>query len=156
MLLTLDYLKEHIKYEEETGLFFWLVKRNKRNLSKPVGSRTGVHGTYKIGLDGIQYSASKLAWFYMTGVWIKYIGYNDFNPINLKWSNLTQLNEVEYNLRKKAQSPNSNGIRAIAKNYVTDQWYLQNWEGGRVIKGPYFTDPLEALELWKTQTKNIK
>ena len=154
MPLTLEYLKEQIKYDMNTGLFFWLVKKKGRQLGKPVGGRTGVHGTNYIHLDGVRYSASKLAWFYMTGVWIEYIGYKDFNPINLEWSNLEEINEVEHGIRIKSQSPNSNGIRAIVKNYSTGQWYLQNWDRGRVKKGPYFDNPLDALQEWKTLTKS--
>jgi hypothetical protein len=156
MPLTLEYLKEQVRYEEDTGLFFWLVRKRGRQTDKPVGSRTGVHGTNRITIDGVSYSASKLAWFYMTGVWIEYIGYRDFNPINLKWENLEELNEVEQSVRIKVQSPNSNGIRAIAKNYSTGRWFLQNWNHGKVVKGPYFDTPLEALQEWKTQNRVIK
>lgn len=149
MPLTLDYLKEQLLYKPEEGLFFWNVRKNGRQMGKPVGSRTGVHGSIKITIDGVVYYGNRLAWYYMTGCKPDYLGYKDFNPLNLKWNNLEQISKQEYHLRIKAMIPSPiDGIRPVVKSYTTGQWYLQQREGSNVIKGPYYDDPREAVHEW--------
>ena len=118
-------------------------------MDKPVGTKTGVHGSIHLMLDGVRYYGNKLAWFYMTGKFVDYVGFKDFNPNNLKWDNLECLTKQEYQLRIKAMIPSPvDGIRPVVKDYSTGQWYLQQRQGDKVIKGPYYGDPRMAVAEW--------
>ena len=63
-----EHLKNILKYEPETGNWYWLI--NPMNGSKP-GDRAGCKtGNYNsIGINGSVYRCSNVAWFYMMGEW---------------------------------------------------------------------------------------
>ena len=63
-------LERALDYDPETGIFRW--KQPRRRVK--VGDITGTpdtHGHLGITLDGIRYSAHRLAWFYVHKVWPK-------------------------------------------------------------------------------------
>lgn len=152
--IDLNYLRENIEYKKEEGRFYWLLPKKGRNLSKPIGTITGVHGTPRVGLFGKQYSLASLAVYMETGTQHEYIGFKDFNPRNLKWNNIEIINEKEYKRRFKAIAPNVNGIRGIVKNYATGLWFTQilNEKTGRVEKAN-FDSPVDAMNAWENYMK---
>lgn len=68
--LSLDYLKEVLSYDPETGIFTWKKQLSSRgtpgsvagSISKSIGYRT-------IVIHKIRYLAHVLAWFYSTSEW---------------------------------------------------------------------------------------
>lgn len=67
--LTLERLKEVLRYEPDTGRFFWLITMSPRAVA---GSQAGAirnRGYRMIVIDKEQHKASRLAWFYTHGVW---------------------------------------------------------------------------------------
>lgn len=108
--LTVERLKEVLRYEPETGLFWWKVKTSKRtNLTKPAGSNHNA-GYYKIGIDGNVYLSHRLAWLYMTGKWPEY----DIDHINGNKKD----NRIE-NLRDIPHQMNGGNRRILNKNNTT-------------------------------------
>ena len=78
--LTQERLKELLHYDPETGVFKWKQERRGGEFYSVVlvkvgdiaGSlRSGERGYrhWKIGVDGENYRAHRLAWFYMKGEW---------------------------------------------------------------------------------------
>jgi hypothetical protein len=70
-LLELAELKRQLRYEPETGKFFWLVRNSNRQM---IGDEAGPknrnsHGYQTINVGGVAYKAHRLAWFYITGEW---------------------------------------------------------------------------------------
>ena len=68
--LTLERLKELLHYDPETGVFTWIKAsyRNERRIGTTAGCTDPV-GYIRIGIDGVQYWAHRLAWFYVNGVY---------------------------------------------------------------------------------------
>lgn len=67
-----DYIKEQLRYDADTGLFWWNYAKVHRNLDKPVGSNH--NQGYKlvcIRFNGKKnyYLLHRLAWFMFYGVW---------------------------------------------------------------------------------------
>lgn len=63
-MLTQERLKEVLRYNRRTGLFHW----------RATGKRAGTivnNGYVRIGIDGGQYAAHRLAFLYVTGEWPK-------------------------------------------------------------------------------------
>ena len=97
--LTQERLKELLHYDPETGVFKWKQERRGGEFYSVVlvkvgdiaGSlRSGERGYrhWKIGVDGENYRAHRLAWFYMKGEWPKIIDHKDGDALNNRLSNL--------------------------------------------------------------------
>lgn len=65
--LSYSRLRELLSYDQETGIFRWLVKRP-RSKSEVAGYRNN-GGYTQIGIDGKIYMAHVLAWFYVHERW---------------------------------------------------------------------------------------
>ena len=106
-------LRERIRYEPETGKFFWLINHSaKAKVGQELGS-WDLYGYKTVRIYKRSYKLHRLAWFYMTGEWPK----GDIDHINgvrcdNKWSNLRDVSRksnLENSLRigshKKSELP---------------------------------------------------
>jgi HNH endonuclease len=118
-ILDYKYLLTILEYDKEEGYFYWLEEKKGRDLTRPAGTRTAAgYGT--INIDGIIYSMSRLAWFYMNGSWpSQEIGYKDGNPNNCSWDNLIPISNKERlsNFKLKQESLNTPNINNSTGNY---------------------------------------
>ena len=98
-MLTPKRLRKVLSYAPTTGIFRWKVSASSR---APVGSIAGAkngRGYHQIRIGGRPYSASRLAWLYMTGKWPNSeISYINGKPSDTRWANL----------REATSSPNRN------------------------------------------------
>src|ERR1700760_2896214 len=91
--LTEDKLKELLRYDPETGTFYWRVGCGKRikagTIAGTVQENPNGRKYIKISIGGIRYYANQLAWLYMAGEWpgceVEYV---DSDPLNNEWRNL--------------------------------------------------------------------
>jgi hypothetical protein len=67
-MITIDRFHDRLSYDMETGLFVWKKGRGPVSEGKVAG-RPNVHGYIRIGLDGRDYLAHRLAWFVVHGEW---------------------------------------------------------------------------------------
>lgn len=85
-VISLEELRKVLRYDQHTGLFWWIVKRNGVIPGKPAGVRAKY---VRIKINGKSYSASCMAWLWMTGVWPEHeVDHSDLDKHNNKWSNL--------------------------------------------------------------------
>ena len=88
-MLTANRLRKVLSYAPTTGIFRWKVSASTR---APVGTIAGAkngRGYRQIRFDGRPYSASRLAWLYMTGKWPNSeISYLNGKPSDTRWANL--------------------------------------------------------------------
>lgn len=90
--ITREQLLAALRYEPETGHFFWLVKRH--NSINP-GNKAGCDlptGYVGIGFARKVYQAHRLAWFYVYGVWPK--GHTDHINGDKKDNRIANLRDV--------------------------------------------------------------
>ena len=90
-MLTANRLRKVLSYVPATGIFRWKVSVSTR---APVGTIAGAkngRGYRQIRIDGRPYSASRLAWLYMTGKWPNSeISYINGKPSDTRWANLRE------------------------------------------------------------------
>ncbi|MGB9054416.1 MAG: HNH endonuclease, partial [Pseudolabrys sp.] len=90
-MLTANRLRKVLSYAPATGIFRWKVSASTR---APVGTIAGAkngRGYRQIRIDGRPYSASRLAWLYMTGKWPNSeISYLNGKPSDTRWANLRE------------------------------------------------------------------
>lgn len=68
MKLTHERLLEVLRYNKSTGLFTWRANLSRKRKGECAGTITS-NGYVRIGIDGMQYGAHRLAVFYVTGRW---------------------------------------------------------------------------------------
>lgn len=111
MTLTQERLKELLRYDPETGLFYWLVARKRGGAIGDLAGHTSRQGYVVLGVDGKHYKAHRLAWLYFHGE----MPTAELDHINLNKSD----NRVE-NLRLASRSQNRSNTRAY-KNSASGQ-----------------------------------
>lgn len=87
-MITIERLKELVRYEPTTGKFINLVRRGCNGVGVICGTIDG-HGYISIMLDRKYYAGHVLAWFYVTGKWPE-MGIDHENRIrhDNTWANL--------------------------------------------------------------------
>ena len=101
-MLTPKRLRKALSYAPTTGIFRWKVSASSR---APVGSIAGAkngRGYRQIRIGGQPYSASRLAWLYMTGKWPNSeISYINGKPSDTRWANLREATSSQNRSRPK-------------------------------------------------------
>jgi hypothetical protein len=137
--ITQEELKELLLYEPETGLFWWLVPKQGRNIERPAGTESE-YGYRSITIEGYSYSYHRLAFFYMTGEWPpEYVDHKDGNARNNRWDNL-RLATAQQNAQNKKRKFNSfTGIKGVVKDFRSDTWHVHMKIDNNVIsRGPFY------------------
>ena len=96
-LLTLDYLKQLLNYDPLTGIFTWVVSRNRRvKIGQIAGYLNSPILHRRIEIDGKSYGAHRLAWLYVYGYFpCGVVDHIDGNPSNNKITNLRECTQGE-------------------------------------------------------------
>jgi hypothetical protein len=101
-MLTAKRLRKVLSYASTTGIFRWKVSAGSR---APVGAIAGAkngRGYQQIRIGGRPYSASRLAWLYMTGKWPNSeISYINGKPSDVRWANLRETTSSQNRSRPK-------------------------------------------------------
>src|SRR5262245_40742197 len=101
-MLTAKRLRKILSYAPTTGIFRWKVRVSSR---APVGAKAGTkngRGYHQIRIGGRPYSASHLAWLYMTGKWPKAeISYVNGKPSDTRWANFREATSLQNRSRPK-------------------------------------------------------
>lgn len=144
--LTQEYLKSILKYEPETGLWFWLIQAG---LNVGEGSIAGSiqNGYLVIGIDCKVYMAHRLAHLYMTGKWPENeVDHENRIRSDCRWENIRNAkhNQNQYNAKVKSNS--KSGIKGIRLKY--NKWESRIRINGKPTHLGYFSTPEEAHEAY--------
>lgn len=120
--LTLEYLRQRLRYCPDTGIFTWLPKPddnwknrswNTFHVGKPAGTlqKTGyIHVT--IGKK--PFLAHRLAWFYVHGAWPpKFIDHVDRDKGNNRIANLRLATRSQNSANAGLRSDNKSGAKGV-------------------------------------------
>ena len=94
--ITLSELKKCLEYNSETGVWKWKETLSARALTGEIAGTIGVHGYRIITLHGKKYRSSRLAWFYVKGIWPSfYIDHKNRNRSDDRFDNLREATHTE-------------------------------------------------------------
>jgi hypothetical protein len=139
--LTQAELIYHLKYNKNTGDFFWGMGAKKAvTLLKD--------GYISICLFGKSYMAHRLAWLYVTGNFpVGEIDHIDGNPSNNSWLNLREANRNQNSFNCKIRKSNTTGFKGVERAGKGFQARIRAY-GKRYGLGTYKT-PEEASTAYK-------
>jgi len=96
--LSIDELKKLLRYERDTGHFYWKVDRGRIKAGTRAGAITVSKRGYvmeQIRVNYHSYLAHRLAWAFMRNEWPEhFIDHVDGDSGNNKWSNLRRSKET--------------------------------------------------------------
>jgi hypothetical protein len=143
-MLTHGRLRELLRYNKHTGVFTWRVYRS---WNARAGDRAGSiekNGYRTLYIDGANYYASRLAWFYVTGAWPKVlVDHKNQTVGDDRFRNLRLATKFQNSCNSKLQSRNTSGYRGVS-------WFKQGnkWRAYIVIAGKQLSlglfDDIEA------------
>ena len=101
-MITHERLREVLRYSKTTGRFTWLLNLNRKNAGATAGTITS-NGYVRIGIDGMQYGAHRLAVLYVTGRWPKgEVDHRNGCKTDNRWRNLRDVS-VSKNQHNRTQ-----------------------------------------------------
>jgi hypothetical protein len=147
--LTQERLKELLRYDCETGMFYWLQRRGgTARKNSPAGYPADGRG-YTIMIERKNYKTHRLAWLYVYGTWPeKHIDHIDGNPHNNKIENIRDVHPIinKENLHGPCKNSTSGflGVTRGSKN----RFQAQIGVGKKKIYLGFFKTPELAYEAY--------
>jgi hypothetical protein len=143
------YLLKCLKYDQDIGTFTWIIKPSARvNIGDVAGWVN--NGYYYVGLNGYQFLAHRLAWFYMKGVWPENeIDHKDNIKLNNFFSNIrdvTRSTNLQNRPIPQSRKMSSAMPGVYSKKALKKPWYVQLYIAGKKTFFGTFSSQEEAEE----------
>lgn len=144
-MITQSRLKEVLRYEPETGLFYWAVKKGPAKAGDVAGTPHHL-GYVCIRVDGIKHQAHRLAFLYMAGRWPD----ADIDHINHarsdnRWRNLREATRAENAKNASRYSTNSSGHHGVSWRAREKSWIARICVNGTHIHLGTYPDAASAI-----------
>ena len=144
-MLTQERLKELLKYDPETGDFWWIAERQKGQYAGTQDKGGYIH----IQVDCHRYPAGRLAVLYMTGKWPN----GDVDHINKRsddnrWKNLREATRSQNKANGRKYKNNFSGFKGVCWNARQKKYQGQISCNGRQMYLGYFSSPEEAARAY--------
>jgi hypothetical protein len=133
-------LKEFLRYDPDSGEFFWL--RSRPRGIKP-GDKAGCvtpHGYRYIKFLGRPYFAHRLAWFFVTGEWpLGWLDHINGDRQDNRYSNLREATTSENQQNRKMQTYSKSGMIGVRRSYGSRWRAMIIIDGRRIYLGAFAT-----------------
>lgn len=155
--LTIEKLREYLKYNPTTGNFVWLKKAaNNTKLNQPIIGSITSSGYVKIRFLRKQYVAHRLAWLYMTGSWPK----EEIDHINHvrwdnRWTNLRAATRQQQSACARLSSNNLCGYRGVSWDSRCEKWFGRIKYNGEVTYLGHYDNKEDAAFAYNVKAKEF-
>lgn len=132
-MLTQARLKEAVRYDPQSGLFFWRISAGNRADGSLAGDLMQ-NGYVFIQIDGERYLGHVLAWLYMTGEWpTKQIDHRDAHRSNNAFTNLRLATRAQQAHNARKRKDNTSGFKGVSLHKATGKWYARIMVEGKAL-----------------------
>lgn len=140
---TLEFLKKHLHYDPDTGVFTRLVGSSRSMPGDIAGTLEG-RGYWAIRLPKMRHKAHRLAWLYMTGEWPdSEIDHINLNRLDNSWSNLRKVTHQQ-NLENISLVRPDGTFTGVSRDATRGKWRAVLQQGKRYFHLGYFNSEIEA------------
>ena len=145
-MITIDALKRLLKYDPLTGVFTRLTKTTRSKVGDEAGC--SCRGYRRIHIDGFDYQAHRLAWFYVYGEWPKYdIDHINGNRSDNRIANLRDVPKgINIQNQKSAHPGSESGLLGVSWNKT--KWRAKITLNGQIKYLGHYDDKYEAHEAY--------
>lgn len=154
-MLTQERLKELLRYDEDSGVFYRRTRTcNRVKVGDVAGCVDKYDGYVRIRADGISYLAHRLAYLYQYGVFPpEKLDHKDCNRSFNKGSNLRLASDSENARNSQIKSSNKSGFKGVHFDKRAGKWRVSVHFQGKQHTVGYYED-LELAGLVATETRN--
>jgi len=147
-MLTAEVVREWLDYNPETGVFYWLKRRNKLQIGDVAGSKD-YRGYIRIRLHKKRCMAHRLAWLIVHGNWpvleIDHInGIRDDNRL----SNLREATRAQNTQNKRRQKNNTSGFKGVHFNVREKRFQADIKARGTALRLGFYDTAEEAYQAY--------
>ena len=155
--LTQARIKQMLRYEPETGNFFWRVAPvNRPDL---VGRRAGCQrpdGYWCIAVDGRVYMAHRLVWLYEHGCFPDaQLDHKDRNRLDGRIANLRKATPNQNTMNSKMPRTNSTGFKGVCWNKRRDKYRVRIGFRGKVVDLGFYKTAPEAARAYDYVARRV-
>lgn len=154
--ITAEYVRSRLDYDSETGIFVWrainaVTRHEKIWNSKYAGTVAGAidtKGRRQIKIDRVAYTASRLAWLIVKGVWPTLeIDHRNRTRDDNRFDNLREATSSQNSANMKTPVTNTSGYRGV-EHLNSGSWRASiNVRGQRKRLG-CFRDLIDAAKAY--------
>jgi hypothetical protein len=161
-MLTQERLKELLHYDQDTGVFTWLISPRNNVPIGGVAGRADRKGYIRISYQKTPYQAHWLAWFFVYNKWPdNEIDHINGNPSDNRISNLRDVTRKQNMENKKIYKNNKSGYSGVTWHSRDKKWQVRIGHYGKRISLGFFDDLNEAISVRikaenKTYTHNFR
>ena len=121
---SISLLRDILRYDEGTGLFYWKVDWSSKAKAGDQAMRTKMASGHLVGMvNGVQLYAHIVAVAIKTGEWpVGEVDHKDTDPGNNRWKNLRPATSTENKQNRKVQSNSSSGLKGAFFCKDTGRW----------------------------------
>lgn len=124
-------LLKEVRYDSNTGEFYWIVNKIHRDLNKPIGANC--KSRYKcLTYNQTKYFLHKLAWYYIYHEYPnQQVDHIDQDTYNNRINNLRLATALENSKNKPKRRDNISGITGVSYDKQTGRWVVRIKNGNR-------------------------
>lgn len=146
-----EYFKTLLSYEQDTGIFRWKESRNSFGGKAKAGEIAGTisDGYVLIGIDGQQYRAHILAWWFVKGEDVpagQDIDHENRVRSDNRWVNLRPLRRSHNNHNSDPHKSNKSGVKGVSWAKRDNKWDARIKLDGKVHTLGRFDNFSDAVE----------
>jgi hypothetical protein len=153
-------LRDELRYDPNTGFWERLKSTKRRTIGpiRPTVVKGGYPGRWRvsrqISFRGKPYSASRLAWFYMTGKWPNHeIDHRDGDATNDRWDNLRKAERWQNQANTGVYKTNKLGLKGV--HIQGSRYRVKIHKDGRAIHLGYYSRPDEAAQAYAAAAQTL-
>jgi hypothetical protein len=153
-MISTERLHELLRYEPQTGLWYWTEKASWKVAGKVAGNISVNDGYRRICVDRKTYKAARLAWFWMTGEWPpRLVDHKNLITGDDRWENLRLANYSENGGNTPVRSRNICGIKGVRKH--RNKWLARIFKDGKNYHLGLFASSDEASAAYAEKAKEL-
>lgn len=118
--LNQNTIKKLVKYDQNTGKFFWRHSVKSQIAGKEAGTYTKQH--VGMTVNGHRKCAHQLAFLYMKGYIPEEIDHIDRNRFNNAWDNLREITSSDNNVNISLRENNTSGVTGVSFDKKSKKW----------------------------------
>jgi hypothetical protein len=138
----LEYLREILSYDKETGLFYWKRPRKSIRVGNIAGTKYN-NGYIRIRIDHERYCAHRVAWYFLTNIdpFDKQIDHVNGTKYDNRASNLRLATDSQNKANQSKSKNNKSGYKGVHFKKSHNKWCaVINIDNKRIHIG-YFDSP---------------